>query len=115
GKTQRDIYSLSIVDQVLAHLQAGGSQRHLDADVVGNGGQLFAFDQHGFVIGGGDLGAYRTIDDTTDFRDRFDEITTGLVDQRRVGGYPVEQIQIGEFADIIHVCGIDKKFHFLIL
>jgi hypothetical protein len=96
----------------LAGLQAVEGQRQLDADIVGDLRQHVGFLHHRVVFGGGNFGGDRAVDDGADFLGDFADVAAGFHDQRRIGGDAVDQAQVVEFADFVHVGCVDKEFHF---
>ena len=69
------------------------------------------FLHHLLVFGGDDFGRNRALDDAADFLGDLGDVAAGLQDQRRIGGDAVEQPEIVQLADFLHIGGIDKKFH----
>lgn len=98
-------------DSTLQVFRPSTVNRNLDADVGGDLDQMMRFRQHLFVLGGGDFGADRAIDNGADVLKHVGEAATGLGHQRRVGGYAVDQAGGGQLADLIDVGGINKEFH----
>jgi hypothetical protein len=52
-----------------------------------------------------------TFDDAADFLGHFDDVTAGFQDQRRVGRDAVDEAQVIQLPDFIHIGCIDKKLH----
>jgi len=92
-------------------LQAFKRERHLDGDVVGDRRKHFRLAHHVGIYGGGDLGRDRAFHDLADLLGDVGDLAAGFQDQRRVGGDAVEQAEIVQLVDFLHVGCVDKELH----
>ena len=63
------------------------------------------------MVGRGDFGAHRTVDDLADFPNHLQEGPARFGHQGRVGGYAVEKPGRGELADFVNVRRVDEELH----
>ena len=82
-----------------------------------DGCDLAAFFDHALCISSSSLylTADRSVHNRSDLCDNLIEITALFCDQGRVGGYATDNSHIICLADFLNICGINKKFHNLIL
>ncbi len=111
GKAQGHIDLDAVIGELLAGLEAIGRERHLDGDVVGQGGQRSALCEHRLALERGDFGGDRAGHDGADLLQDFREVAAGLGNQRGIGRDPIDQAGLGEIADFGDVRRIDEKAH----
>ena len=97
--------------QRLARLDAVLGERHLDDDVLVDGGEVAAFANHAGRVGGHDFGADRSLHGLADLLEDLAVVAALLRQQRRVGGHAVEDAERGERFDVLQVAGVDEQLH----
>jgi hypothetical protein len=110
-KDQRHVHAVFLSGQRLARLDPFLGERHLDDDVRVDAGQVAAFADHAGRIGGHDFGADRTLHRGADLLEDRAVITALLGKQRRVGGHPVQDPQVGKGLNLLEVAGVSEEFH----
>src|SRR5690606_16955586 len=111
GKAQRDVDQPAFGRDRLAGLEAVERQRNLDADIVGDLRQDRGLAHHAVIVGRHHFGRDRAGDDGADFLRHLGDAAARLENQRRVGGDAVEQAEIVEFPDFLHVGCVDEELH----
>jgi hypothetical protein len=95
----------------LDRLQALLGDRDLDDDVLVDLCQLARLAHHSLGVGCDDLCADGSVDDLGDLADHADKILALTRDQRGVGGNAADDAKVVCAADLLYVCGINKKLH----
>ena len=99
------------LDSVLHAFTPSLAERHLDDDVLVDGGQLAAFPNHALGVGRHDLGADRALHQIADRLERRTRVAAFLRHQRRVRGDAVDDPERNKGLDLLDVAGIDEQLH----
>ena len=110
-EAERDVDLGTGLRQCPAGFEAIPCKRDLDANVGRNGGQLFAFKNHGFRIGSRHFGTNRPLNQIADDFDRFQKIAASFGDERRVGRHAVQQARGFELLDFLNYSRVSEKLH----
>jgi DNA methylase len=111
GEAQGDIDQHALTGERLAGFEAVHGERHLDADVAGDGNERCCLTHHALMVERHHFGTDRTIDQCAYLFHHRLEIPPGFFDQAGVGGDTIEQPGGGKLGNFLHIGSIDKKFH----
>src|SRR5690606_9558771 len=102
-EAKRDIDHATLRTQGTAGPQSVPGERHLDGDVVRDRGKHLGFPHHAVIVGGGDFGGDRALDDLANLPGHVEDVAPRLEDQRGIGGDAVEHAKVVEFLDFLDV------------
>ena len=113
SKNQRHVDFDAFGGQRMASFEALDGHGDLDHHVLVDLGDLAAFPDHAFGIGGRGfhLAADRAVDDGSDFGDDLLEVAAFFGDERGVGGDAADDAHVIGLADVIHIGCVEEKFH----
>ncbi len=112
-ENQRHVDFDALCGQRMAGFEALDGHRDLDHHVLVDSGDLTAFADHAFGIGGRGfhLAADGPVDDGGDFGDDLLEVAAFFGDEGGVGGDAADDAHVIGFADVIHIGRVEEEFH----